>query len=83
MTNYTKDSHAAIFTDPTGCGKSNLFLDLIEKEYNKNVDYIMIICPTLRLNKTYHTKGWIRHDDNVWLIESNYKLYQWIKLSLL
>ena len=42
------------------------------------------ICSTLLWNKTYHTKGWIRNDDNVWLIEPRDKLYQSVeKLVLL
>ena len=42
------------------------------------------ICSTLVWNKTYHTKGWIRNDDNVWLIEPRDKLYQSVeKLMLL
>ena len=65
-----KDPHTTIFTGPTGCGKINLVLDLMEKEYSKYFDYIIIIYPTLRWNKTYHAKGWIRHDDNIWLTES-------------
>ena len=37
-----------------------------------------------RWNKTHHAKGWIRYDDNIWLVEPKDKLYQWIeKLSLL
>ena len=39
--------HTTIFTDPTSCGKTHLVLDLIEKEYNRHFDYIIIICPTL------------------------------------
>ena len=67
-----------------GCGKVPLVLDLIEKEYNKHYYYIIIICPTLRWNKTYYTIDWIRHYENVWLIEPKDKLHQWIKkLSLL
>ena len=50
---------------------------MIEKEYNKHFDYIIIICPTLRWNKTYFAKNWIKNDDKVWLIEPNDKLYQW------
>ena len=84
MTDYIKEPHRTIFTGPTGCGKTHLVLDLIEKEYNKYFDYIIIICPTLRWNKTYHSKGWIKNDDKVWLIEPKDKLYQWIeKLSQL
>ena len=54
----------------------------IEKEYNKDFDYIVIICPTLQENSTYHVKEWIKTDNNVWLVVPKEKLYQWIeKLS--
>ena len=56
MTYYIKEPHTTIFTGPTGCGKTHLVLDLIEKEYNKHFDYIIIICPTLQWNKTYHSR---------------------------
>ena len=84
MTAYVKDPHATILTGPMGCGKTHLVLDLIEKEYNKHFDYIIIICPTLRWNKTYHSRDWIKNDDKFWFIEPKDKLYQWIeKLSQL
>ena len=79
MTGYIKKSHTTIFTGPTGCGKTYLVLDLIEKEYTKHFAYIVIICPTLRWNKTYHFKDWIKNDDKVWLIEPKDKPYQWIE----
>ena len=79
MTTYIKDSHTAIFTGPTDCGKSYLLLDLIEKEYSKNFDYIIIICPRLRCDKTYHAKRWIKHDDHIWIIDSKDKLHQLIQ----
>ena len=79
MTGYIKKSHTTIFTGPTGCGKTHLVLDLIEKEYTKHFAYIVIICPTLRWNKTYHFKDWIKNDDKVWLIEPKNKPYQWIE----
>ena len=67
---------------PIDCGKTHLVLDLIEKEYNKHFDYIIITCPTLRWNKTYHTKPWIKIDDKVWLVEPKGRLYQWIEKLL-
>ena len=79
MTTYIKDLHTTIFTISTGCGKAHLVLDLIEKEYNKHFDYIIIICPMLRWNKTYHDRYWIKNDDKVWLVEPKDWLYQWIK----
>ena len=54
------------------------------KEYNKHFDYIISICPTLRDNKTYRAKEWIKNDGKVWLIEPKDNLCQWIgKLSQL
>ena len=81
---YIKEPHTAIFTGQTGCRKTHLVLDLIENHYNKHFDYIVIICPTLRINKTYRVTNWIKNDDKVWLIEPKGNLYQWIgKLSQL
>ena len=84
MTDYIKEPHTTIFTGPTVCGKINLVLDLIEKWYNKYFDYIIIISATLRWNKTYHSKNWIKNDYKVWLREPKEKFYKWIeKLSQL
>ena len=80
MAGYIKKLHPSIFIGQTGCGKTHLALDLIEKEYNKTFEYIVIICSTLRENhKTYHAKEWIKNDDNVWLVDPKDNFYQWIK----
>ena len=69
-----------MFIAQTGCGKSHLVLDLIEKEYNKHFDYIVIICPTLReSNETDHAREQIKDDDKVWIVDPKDNLYQWIK----
>ena len=60
-----KDPHTTIFTGPTGCGKTHHVLDLIENEYNKYFESIIIICPTIQWNKTYHKREWIRNNDRV------------------
>ena len=83
MTGYIKKFHASIFIGQTRCVKTHLiFLELIEKEYNKHFDYIVTGCPTLRENDTYHAKEWIKNDDNVWLVDPKDSLYQWIKKLL-
>ena len=79
MTNYIKKPHTVIFTGQTGSRKTHLVLELIEKEYNKHFDYIIIICPTLRDNVTYHAKEFIKNDDKVWLVDPKDNLYQWTK----
>ena len=79
MTGYIKKNHKSIFIGQKGCGKTHLVIEFIEKEYNKHFDFIVIICPTLRENSTYHAKAWIKTDGNVWLVDPKYNLYQWIK----
>ena len=79
MTGYIKQPHTAIYTGQTKCGKTHIVLDLIENEYNRNFDYIIIICPTLRENSTYHAKEWIKNNDQVWLVDPKYNLCQWIQ----
>ena len=79
MTDYIKDPYTTIFSDPTGCGKTHLVLDLTEKEYNKYFDDIIIICSTPPWNKTYHFKEWIKNDDKVWLVEPKDRLYSGLK----
>ena len=46
MKDYIKEPHTNIFIGQTGCGKTHLPLELIEWEYNKHFDFIIIICPT-------------------------------------
>ena len=79
MTGNIKEPHTAIFTGSMGCGKTHFILELIEKQFNKHFDYIMIICPTLRWNETYQSKDWIKNDDKVWLIEPRDRIYWWIE----
>ena len=63
MTGYIKKANTSIFIGQTGCGKTRLVLNLIEKEYNNHFDNIVIICSTLQKNDTYHAKEWIKNDD--------------------
>ena len=84
MTDYIKKPHKIIFTGQTGFGRTHLVLDLIEKKYKKHFDYIIVICPTVWINETYHNRFWIKNDHRVWLIEPKDNLCQWIeKLSQL
>lgn len=82
MTNYVKDRHTAIFSGPTSCGKTQRVLDLIEKEYKHHFDYIIILCPTVRWNKTYLERSWIWKDDYVFVFEPKRNFFELIeKLS--
>ena len=82
MINYVKEAHTAIFTGPTSCGKTQKVLDLLEREYRHHFDNVVILCPTLRWNKTYLERAWMRKDDWVFLFEPRGNLFEIIeKLS--
>ena len=84
MINYVKDPHTAIFSGPTGCGKTQRVLDLIETEYKHHFDGIVILCPTLRWNQTYLDRSWIFTDDYIFVFEPKENLLKIIeKLSSL
>ena len=79
---FIKRPYAAIFTGPTGAGKTHLVLDMIETLNNKHFDKIIILCPTVRWNKTYIGRSWVIKDENVWLVEPKDKLFNYVeKLS--
>ena len=59
---YVFEPHTAIFSGLTGSGKIHRMLDLLENEYKDHFDYIVILCPTLRYNKTYLTRCWVKKD---------------------
>ena len=51
-----KEPHTALFVAPTGVGKTHLALDLLVKENKNHLDFIIIICPMLKHNKTYKSQ---------------------------
>ena len=82
MIDYVKDPHTAIFSGTTGCGKTQRVLDLIEKDYKHHYENIVIICPTIRWNRTYLKRPWIWEDDYVFIVEPRGNLFELIeKLS--
>ena len=83
MISYVKEPHTAIFSGPTSCGKTQRVLDLLGGEYKHHFDNVIILCPTLRWNKTYLERAWIKKDDYVFLFEPRGNLFEIIeKLSL-
>ena len=82
MNNVVKNPCTAIFTGPTGCGKTKLMLDLLQNEYRHHFENIIILCSTLRWNETYRDRKFLWNDDYIFLIVPKEKLIQWIeKLS--
>ena len=81
---YVKQAHTAIFSGPTSCGKTQKVLDLIEEEYKLHFENIVILCPTLRWNKTYLERSWIWKNDYIFVFEPRRNLFKLIeKLSSL
>ena len=74
-----KEPHTALFVAPTGVGKTHLALDLLEREYLSHFDFIVILCPTLRYNKTYKSQRWFWNDPCIILVEPDDQLYEWIE----
>ena len=68
-----------MFIAPTGVGKTHLALSLLETEYRNHFDFIVIICPILRYNATYKSRGWVWNDSEVIPIEPGNQLYYLIE----
>ena len=76
---FMKEPHTALFVAPTGVGKTHLALCLLETEYRNYFDFIVIICPTLRYDSTYKSRGWVWNDPDVIPIEPGNQLYYLIE----
>ena len=72
-------AHSAIICGQTGCGKTEFILDLLESRYRMHFNHIVILCPTLRWNKAYHSRPWIWKDPEIYLIDPGERLHDWIR----
>lgn len=74
-----KYSHCGLIVGATACGKTQFVLDLLQENYTKHFDYIVIFCPTIKHNKTYLERGFIWTDDNVFVVNPNGKLSEYLE----
>ena len=58
MIGYIKEPHTSIFIGQTGCGKTHLVLELIEKEHSKHFDFFYF--NILSLSFVQHSEKIIR-----------------------
>ena len=77
---FIKEPCTALFVAPIGVGKTHLALDLLKQEYKNHFDFIVIICPTLKHNKTYRSREWFWTDPRVISIEPGNCLFDWIEM---
>ena len=78
MIDYLKEPHTAVFSGPTGYGKTKLILDLIEDEYRYHFENIVILCSTLQYNKTYLERSWVWKNRYVFCIDPKDQFIKWI-----
>ena len=53
----------------TACGKTRYLLEMLEREYMKHFDYVILLCPTFEWNKTYHEWNYV-NDSNFLVIST-------------
>jgi len=66
---FPLEPHTAIITGRTGCGKTQFALDLLEGPFRGALDYIFILCPTVRDNLSYRNRPWIWADPHIAIID--------------
>lgn len=54
----------ALITGPTGSGKTEFLMQLLEGPYRNKFEYIVLVCPTFKDNLAYD-KGWLYSDEQV------------------
>ena len=72
-----KDTHATI-VGQTGCGKTVFILDLHEGPYRGVFRHIVVLCPMVRHNKTYHQRPWILADPEVYVVDTGERLHDYL-----
>ena len=73
------NAHSAIICGQTGCGKTIFVLDLLESHYRYNFEHIVILCPTIKYNKAYHSREWVWTDEEVYIVDPGEKLHECLR----
>jgi hypothetical protein len=78
MIDVVMEPCTAVFTGPTGCGKTKLVLDLLSCEYRGFFEYIVVLCPTIWWNRTYLDRRFLWVDCGVFMIDPGEKLFEYV-----
>ena len=76
---FTKEPHSAVICGMTGCGKTKFVLDLLEGPYRGRFDHVVILCPTIRHNKTYRERAWVWTDEEVYVLDPGERLHDYLR----
>ena len=71
--------HSAITCGQTGCGKTVFILNLLEGPYRGVFHHIVILCPTIRYNKTYQECNWVWSDPEVYVVDPGERLHDYLR----
>lgn len=66
---FPPEPHTAVITGMTGCGKTKFALDALEGPFRGVFEYVFILCPTARDNRTYLSRPWIWTDPRIFIID--------------
>ena len=72
-------AHSAIICGQTECGKTVFILDLLEGPYRGCFRHIVVLCPTIRHNKTYQQRPWMWTDPEVYVLDPGERLYGYLR----
>ena len=72
-------AHSATICGQTGCGKRVFILDLLEGPFREFFQHIVVLCPTVRHNKTYQQCPWIWTDPEVYLLDPGERLHDYLR----
>ena len=74
-----RTAHSAIICGQTGCGKTVFILDLLEGPYRGFFRHIVVLCPTIRHNKTYQQRPWIWTDPEFYVLDPGARLHDYLR----
>ena len=72
-------AHLATICGQTGCGKTVFILDLPEGPYRGLFQHIVVLCPTVRHNKTYQQRPWIWMVPEDYLLDPDERLHDYLR----
>jgi len=76
---FIRDAHSAIICGQTRCGKSVFTLGLLEGPYRGVFRHIVLLCPTIRYNKTYQGCPWMWSDPEVYVVDPGERLHDYLR----
>ena len=75
----SQTAHSATICGQTGCGKTVFILDLLKGPYRGFFQHIVVLCPTVRHNKTDQQCPWIWTDPEVYLLDLGERLHDYLR----